>query len=257
MYFPLGILPPIMPRALYSCDLPPTLYSLMQSMVNFGEEDQVGIKDLASNARLQVFNFNYPLSTKVNKAEFETMILNKFMFRRIGFETFTSFQIHLNVKLNEIMPNYNKLFDMLDKWDLYSGGEVIERTVEKTGESENTNEKTNTKSGLNTESTSGSTTEDARFSDTPQSQIADVQNGSYVTEYNYNTNTATSSNSKNTYLSETESSSNEGTNTETETETISRSDVNKVDTYIKFMENRKNIMTLIFNDLDDLFYGLV
>ena len=108
---------------------PPTLYSLMNSIVNYNNPNPVKISELSKNARTTIFNFDYPLSSKVTKEEFEVMILNKFMQRRIGFQTFTAWQLQLNVKLNEIMPLYNKLFDALDGWDLFNDGEQVTRDV--------------------------------------------------------------------------------------------------------------------------------
>ena len=78
---------------------PPLIYDLMQSIVNFGAQEETKISNLASKARVRIFNFDYPLSNKVDKAEFETMILNKFLMRRIAYETFTPWQIALNVQM--------------------------------------------------------------------------------------------------------------------------------------------------------------
>ena len=61
---------------------------------------------------------------------------------RIGFDTVTAFRIQLNVKLNEIMPLYNKMFDLLYDNDLF--GEITKRdgtdnrTTQNTSISENT-----------------------------------------------------------------------------------------------------------------------
>lgn len=92
---------------------PPTLYSLLQSIVNYGKDEQTKIKDLAKVGRTTIFDFDYPLSDKITKEDFECMILNHFLMRRIGFETLTAFKIQLNVKMNSIMPMYNKLIDLL------------------------------------------------------------------------------------------------------------------------------------------------
>ena len=118
---------PIMPWLPTNCDLPPPLKSLMNSICNYGKEEKTNIYNLAKGSRETIFNFDYPLSDKVNREDFEIMILNHYIHRRIGFDTPTEFRIALNVKLNEIMPRYNKLFDMLDGWDLYSGGETTTR----------------------------------------------------------------------------------------------------------------------------------
>ena len=212
---------------------PPTLYSLLNSIVNYGEEEQTKIKDLAKEGRSTIFDFSYPLSTKINKEDFECMILNKFLRRRIGYETLTAFKIDLNVKLNEIMPNYNKLFDALDGWNILEDGEVETRV----------NEETNSASTSTTSTNSG--TEDLRYSNTPQNRLTDVQNGNYVTDYNYNTSSSEGSAEGNS----------EGTrNIE---ETITRTPSNKMEIYKNFIESKTNIYSMIFSDLEVLFYGLV
>ena len=130
---------------------PPTLYSLLESIVNFDALNKTKIKDLAKMGRSTIFDFNYPLTSNISKEDFECMILNKFLMRRIGFDTLTAFKIQLNVKLNEIMPAYNKLFDSLNGWNLFNDGE-IERRI---------NEETNSSTTSTTSSNSG--TEDLRY----------------------------------------------------------------------------------------------
>ena len=220
-----------------NCDLPPTLKSLMNSICNYGKEEKTNIYNLAKGSRETIFNFDYPLSDKVNREDFEIMILNHYIHRRIGFDTPTEFRIALNVKLNEIMPRYNKLFDMLDGWDLYNDGEVTTRVQTDNG----SNTLNNT---INANDTNIS---DRRNSNVPQNELEDVQNGSYMTDYNYDTNT-----DSNTTVSNTS-----GNNSNTTNETITRSPSDKIRIYKEFMENVNNIYSLIFKDLDSLFYGLV
>ena len=114
------VYPFIMPPAYPDYDMPPTLYRLLNSIVNYDAEEQTKIKDLAREGREEIFDFEYPLSTHVEKEDFEVMILNHFLMRRIGYDTLNAFKIALNVKLNEVMPIYNKMFDMLDGWDLFN-----------------------------------------------------------------------------------------------------------------------------------------
>ena len=220
---------------------PPTLYSLMNSIVNYNNPNPVKISELSKNARTTIFNFDYPLSSKVTKEEFEVMILNKFMQRRIGFQTFTAWQLQLNVKLNEIMPLYNKLFDSLDGWDLFNDGEQVTRDVTDNRVID----------GTSTQSASGTTnqTSDRRYSELPQNQIADVQNGTYLTTYNYDTETgATTQNSSTTTKSD---------DTGNLKETIKRSPSDKIKIYQEFIQNKNNIYTMIYKDLDTLFYQIV
>ena len=222
---PYRIYPFIIPPAFPDYNLPPTLYRLLNSLVNYDEEEQTKIKDLAAAGRDEIFDFDYPLSENVDKEDFEVLILNHFLMRRIGYDTLNAFKIALNVKLNEIMPIYNKMFDMLEGWDIFNDGESV------------------TESGSNSLNniTSSSNISDRRYSDTPQHQLTNVQNGTYITDYNYDTDTGSVS------------SSSAGT----DARTITRTPSDKMKLYKEFIENKKSIYTMIFEDLDVLFYGLV
>lgn len=214
------VYPFIIPPAFPDYDMPPTIYSILKSFVYYDEE-QPKIKDLANEGREHIFDFDYPLSTHVDKEDFETMILNHFLMRRIGYDTVTAFKIALNVKLNEVMPIYNKLFDALDGWNIFNDGERVTETGENTLENETT------------------TVSDRRYSDTPQQQLQNVQDGKYITDYNYDTDTLNSESNG------------------SDSRTIVRTPSDKIKIYKEFIENKKSIMTMIFEDLDSLFYGLV
>ena len=237
--------PILMPRIPLLDERPPRLYDLLESLVNYGKTDKTKIKNLAKESRNYIFDFDYPLSDKVNKEKFESMILNHFLLRRIGFETFTSFQIQLNVKLNEIMPLYNKMFDSLDGWNIFNDGEIVERNLTDNRTIEN-NTSANNKLNNNSETIS-----DLRYSDTPQNQLENLRDGSYVTDANYN---------KNNDTSESIGESSAKTNTKDDNvlhETIKRSPSDKIAIYKEFQDNLKSIYTMIFKDLDCLFYQLV
>lgn len=223
-------------------NLPPTLYSIMESLVNFGVDDKTKIKDLASESREDIFDFTYPLSTHVTKSDFEVMILNHFMMRRIGYDTMTAFKIALNVKLNEIMPTYNKLFDMLEDWGLFDN-EVETRQV--------LDGRITTTQNSDVIYQTASNTSDRRYSELPNNQLTNVQDGSYVTDYNYDTNTsnANSTNTTNGSISDSENLN--------ETKTKDAKPIEKIKIYNEFINNRNHIMTMIFKELDSLFYGLV
>lgn len=246
--FPMFPLYPLVPNILklgISHDEPPTVYALLNSYVNFANDTPAKIKDLANAGRAMFFDFDYPLATGMTKSEFECMILNHFMMRRIGYETVTAFKMALNVKLNEIMPMYNKLFESINGWNIFTDGEIMDRTLTDSRTVNNTG----TSSGTN--NTTSSTTSDRRFSNTPQNALQDVRNGQYVTEYNYDMDGGTS----NTTSSATNSNNSvEGGN---QTERIVRTPTDKMHLYTEFLRNRQNIYTMIFKDLDSLFYQIV
>lgn len=210
---------------------PPTVYFLLESIVNYGKDEKTKIKDLAREGRERFFNFDYPLSTNIDKETFEINILNHFMLRRIGAETFTAFQINLNAKMNEIMPLYNMMFDNI------SGINLLNESYSRTGSD---NSSTN-----NSISNSASSTSDKRYSDTPQNKLTEVQNGEYVTEYNYDTNTDSSTSQGNSQ------------NARTYSETYTKSPSNKVAQIKELQKEVKSIYSLIYDELDDLFYGII
>lgn len=240
---------PMMFRIPDDYNIPPTLYSILNSIVNFENEDPVKIKDLARYSRSKIFDFDYPLSQYADKEEFECMILNHYIMRRIGYETMTAFKIALNVKLNEIMPMYNKLFDSIHEWNIFNDGELTERNVRDTRDKVENNNLTNNLSN----NTSTNNISDRRNSELPQDQIINVQNGSYMTDYNYDTDTGNSISTSNS------SSINNITNNENGelSEIIKRTPADKMKNYKEFIESKRNIMSMIFKDLDPLFYGLI
>ena len=222
---------------------PPTLYSILDSMANFDNDNKIKIKDLAETQRSKVFDFDYPSS--IPKEELEKMILNKFLMRRIGYETFTAFQIALNVKLNEIMPLYNIMYDSIKEWNLFNDGEIMTRDGID-------NRDTKTDSNLtNTSDSISKNTSDRRMSELPQDQIVNVKDGSYMTEYNLDTNDTVSNDKSNAI----------GINTTTDKNVSNyiekRSPADKVRLYKEFIESKNNIYTQIFKDLNELFYELI
>ena len=224
--------------------IPPTVYALLNSYVNFSKEEPEKIKDLAKLGRSMFFDFEYPLSNKITKEQFETMILNHFLMRRIGYDTVTAFNIALSVKINEIMPKYNILFNALDGWEIFNSGETTTRTMtdNTTSESESTVSATN--------SNSSSNITDNRFSNTPQNAIQDVQSGKYVSEYTYtNTNTQDNGTSSSTV-------GNSGEDNKTVNETITKTPADKIKVYTEFVKNYNNIFSMIFEDLEPLFYQI-
>lgn len=236
-----------------NCEKPPTVYAILESIVNYGKDEKTKIKDLAKEGRTTIFDFDYPLSNKISKQDFECMILNHFLMRRIGFETVTAFRIQLNVKINEIMPLYNKMFDAISNWNIFNDGDITKRygtdnrTIDSTAETKNTLQ--------NQSTTESSETSDRRNSELPQDQLNLLRDGSYVSNYNYDQN-----NGNSTDNSSSNGTSNSKNNTKDDNiyqETIERSPADKIAIYKEFQENLKSIYGMIFKDLECLFYQLI
>lgn len=204
--------------------IPPTIYSILNSIANYDNPTPIKIRDLARVTHSKVFDFDYELSSAINKDEFEIEILNHYMMRRIGFETFTAFQLYLENKLKEILPYYNLMLDAFKDYNLFNNGEVITRS------------KTDSR---NTTGTSNSDGEN-RLSEYPLDELDDLTDGKYVSTQNtskVNANNNTVDNGQ-------------------ENERIERSPVDKMSIYKAYLETRESVMSMIYKKLDILFYGL-
>lgn len=225
-------------------DLPPTLYSIMQSLVNYDTVEPSKIKDMWQKAREYIFNFDYVLTNNVSRETFEHNILNHYLMRRINYETVTLFKIMLENKLSEILPKYNMLWDSLKGWDIFKSGTTTREYTDNT-----TSSNTGNNTGENTGTTN--TVNNTGYSDTPQSNINDINSSEYLTEYTHNVvdNTITNNTSTTT--------SNSGQSNKIINEVVTRTAENELDLLIKFQTEYNNIWTMLYNDLDCLFYGLV
>lgn len=203
---------------------PPTLYAILNSIANYDAESKTKIRNLAKVTRERVFDFDYPLSNKISKEDFECQILNHFMMRRIGQETFTAFQLFLENKLNEILPYYNILFDSMTNYNLFNDGEVITRNRQDDG----------------TSSLNSTNEMKTKFAEYPMNQLSDIDNGKYVT--NQTTNNGTNGSN--------------GTSSNTMSEIETHTGLDKMDLYQKYLDTKNSIMSKIYKDLDILFYGL-
>lgn len=223
---------------------PLTLLSVLQ-MYDTSAGLTSKISDLPGLYHEEIFDFNYPLTTNVNKDDFEIKILKHFILRRIGFETIQAFKLMLDDKLNTIMPKYNIMLDnYYHNLNLYSKTDTEVEEYEASGSNSGTN------SNNITNSSTSSSTSDNRASDTPQNAIADVQSGTYVSEYSYNVDTGTNSDTSVSSGTNTNQSEDEYTRTRHNTTNIYGKDI------LEITQNIENVYELIFSDLDELFYQL-
>lgn len=243
----------MIPQIPSNCEKPPTVYSILESIVNYGTDDKKRIKDLAKYGRAKIFNFIYPLSGKVSREDFECQILNHYLMRRINFDTPTAFSIMLNTKLNEIMPKYNKLFDSLDYINFYDLTEKIGHVSEDiVGETTKTQELTQS----NNAQTNMNSISDRRNSELPQSELENLRDGSYVSDYNYDTNTSNSTDKSTANSTQNGTDTNSNNRENNYTETIKHTPADVIRLYEEYQENVEHIYSLIYKDLDCLFYGL-
>lgn len=112
--------------------------------------------------REMIFNFEYPIDTKYRDT-FERGFVSFFMFKEIGFETFTRWHFELQAHLNVHGTRYNNLYQS-ELNDIEKAMATVD--MESTGDSTNTQDLTS-QSTSDSDSDSESFT-DNRVSDTPQ-----------------------------------------------------------------------------------------
>ena len=245
-------------------DMPPTLYSLMESKINYGVENKTSISDLPKAFKSFLFDFDYSLDFQF-KSDFEETFLTHYMFRRINYDTYLSFKLHLEVKLKSIMPKYNKMLLGFSRLDFDGYKETISKQISdnRTINESNSSTSSGNSSGTSSSTSSGSSsnTTDNRYSDTPQGQLTSVQNGSYMSDYTYNQATGTTSDTNSSNVSNTSSSSSSEEKGKTDNLISNENTVHErfdsIEEYKKFIENANNVYEMIFKECDSLFYGIV
>lgn len=165
------------------------------------------INEILENCRNSIFNFDFPIFDEAYRPVLEKKILKHYYTREIATETVGLWKHYLDMRLNEIMPYYNKLYasELLEFNPLYdvdlTTDHVKRGTSESEGESANTgtvsdegNGSRNRTDNLTRTSQDGGTEQLANtsadkntrrdyYSDTPQGAITGVENETYLTNF--------------------------------------------------------------------------
>jgi hypothetical protein len=213
-------------------------------------QDYSKIDDIIASSINKIFDFDFPIFDENYRSVLETKIIRHYYTREIGLETVALWKHFLCMRLNEIMPYYNKLYEseLLQFNPLYDYDLYRKRDVENEGSGKDTGTLTNVGNG---ESSSTGLT---AFSDTPQGGLAGLENLTYLTNATKTSNENENSNTN----TETRNLANSFTNTEDYLEhvygkTPSRSYAQMIKEY---RENFLNIDVDIINNLNDLFMGV-
>lgn len=206
------------------------------------------IKQIIEN-NIDIFTFHYPFFDESYRKTFENNFINHFYFDEIGLETVGKFKHRLKIKLNLIMPYYNKIFisqaleqRILDNYD-------VTETFEKEG--------TGTRKGSMIEDRNSNATNNNEnlnaISNTPVTRV-DISSSDFITNLNKDTGKGTSvTTDKNTNTN----SVTEG-NTENWVRTMKGNIGIQTDAdAIKKYENCLRIVELeVFSELEELFMGV-
>lgn len=186
------------------------------------------IEEIVKN-QVKIFDFSYPIFKEEYRITFEQHFIEYFYTDKIGLETVALFKQRLKVKLNTIMPYYNKIFmsqeleqRILDNYDVT---EIYDRTL--SGDASNTTNTTNKN----------------LYKDAPKTKI-DVDKFDVVTNLSKDEGTATSNASSNNVEHwQRKMTGNIGVQTD-------------ADAIIKYWQSLRNVEQEIFNELEILFMGV-
>jgi len=164
--------------------------------------DGAGIEEVITKSLDGIFNKTWAIFDENYRTTLERKIIRHFYTREIGFETVGLWKFHLNNKLNEIMPYYNKLYELdAQKFNpLWDVSITKDHTGEGTSNRDTDNVHHDTIDGDTTISQTG--TENVNFTHTQNETLDGTQvsnmNDTSVTDTNQSTVTDTHETSQHT-----------------------------------------------------------
>lgn len=218
-----------------------------------GLTESVGYNDVdnvIALARPKIFDFSFPIFDEAYRNELEEKILKHFYLREIGAETYGVWHLWLAERMQTIMPGMNKLYEsnLLQFNPLYDVDLTTERTGTEAGQSSETTKDITKGSGKS----SGLAWN--LHSDTPQGGITGLDSGDYLSSADKNTSEGSTS-------SDAESSGSRSGQTSGSSKYIEKIYGKRGGiSYAKMIEELRasflNVDQLIFDALEDLFFGL-
>lgn len=205
----------------------------------------LGVDEVIQKALPFIFDFTFPIFDENYRQTLETKIIKHYYTREIGFETVALWKLKLGIKLNEIMPYYNKLY----KTELLDFNPLLTENITKSGL--RNNDSTSTHNGKEKETNSSVTNNWNAESDTPQGGLSGVINDNYLSYASKQNNDANSDRNKQS------NSNNVTNNNETWEETsIGYSGRNPTELLQSYRESLLNIDMMIIAELENLFMGV-
>lgn len=221
---------------------------------------------------------SYPIFREDYRDELNTMIVRRYYFREIGFETFEQFAFMMRRTMREIMPYYNLMYKALEQmenpfWDRNLWHDEIwdidtDRNTTDDIDSAETTDRDVTVSSSRTATSSTRDSSENVFNDTPMNSLnsGDVKAMRYATNVTFNDGDSTASDTSTDKGATAEDASRKHTarnvnvmdNDEDGTRNWHEFGYTKspMELFLKLMNKRVNIDEQILNDLETLFMGL-
>lgn len=252
------------------------------------------IDDVISKSWDKIFTTKVPFFDESYRSVICQKILKHYYLREICSETVGIWKLWMNIKLEEIMPYYNQLYESanIEFNPLYDidltrkNNRVIEGNNHENGETTNskilnaiTNGANDTNLKGNTEKNYTENSDETRkdlYSDTPQGALTNIENETYLTNARKitntlnktgNDNTDTTSNNKTEYNESNDTTEkNNGTITNSRTSNSTEDYIERItgkqgtesysDLLNKFRETFLNIDLQVIEEFSELFFNL-
>lgn len=200
--------------------------------------------------------------------DIEKMVIDRYYFRQIGFETIERFHHYFRAKTREIVPYYNRLFktvEIMDSIDDPFGNVDVTETFEQTstgsssGSESGTTSNNSRETAHKTDEKSASDNNEHRFSNTPQGSISNID--TYLTEASRDNKTASENvtSTGNVTVENTGTVSNTGTSESSGTikHTLTKKGNQGVNTYAHDMVEYRTVIInhikMFIDEYQDLF----
>lgn len=200
------------------------------------------IEDVIDKSWEKIFGTDFPIFDEEYREHLCKKILQHYYTREIAYETPSLWMFKLRVRMNEIMPYYNQMYNSAQlQFDPFKD---FEYSISHEGENSSTDSNEYSESGSNTSNNIN------KYSETPQNGLQGVLNGEYLTTASVDDNTGTTSRTSN---SENAASHNNKWN-----ELLSGK--RNGESYSKLLQEYRNTFVNvdldIINSLSDLFFNL-
>lgn len=221
-------------------------------------QDYKKIDEILEFAHSRIFNFNYPIFDESYRSVLEIKILKHFYTREIGCETVGLWKHYLNMKLNEIMPYYNKLYlsELIEFNPLYNVR--YDTTYEGSASGNSTDNDNGSLSEGIDDNTRSSWDSMDKFSDTPQGSVRNLENGTYLTSARQVTGGDDTDYTRDRDVTTRNTRNGQFSNTDQYLKHVEGSNGSRSlsELLMQYRETFLNIDMMIINELNDLFMGV-
>ena len=144
------------------------MISLMNKLLpNDSEHVTIELREVVKDSDIFDRCDPFPIWDENHRGELEKKIIEHYYFRQIGFETVGRFIFMLNVRLREIMPRMNKLYETT----LFKYNPIENYSMEEEG----------------TDKRSADSENLAKYSETPQGELQNLIDGKYLSSASHGT----------------------------------------------------------------------